>query len=272
MKAKITVISVCALVLMGLALAPTPADTSVVKEGLVGYWTFDTVDVKGKTVKDAVGANDGTIDGSPTQTKGKVGQALRLGGLPEAVTVPSPADNSLNFGNDKDFTLMAWIQVSKEPEGGQSTIMSKGDGGGNNRFLLKVRDGGINLSLADDKPASVDIRSEGKVIDGKWHHILLSIDRDKETQLYIDGVKDPVGGNTSVATNLTSDTPLVIGASNKPDGSRRRYFEGLIDEVAIYNRALNEREIKQNATATDGLAVNPLGKLSLTWGGIKSAQ
>ena len=160
MKAKITVISVCALVLMGLALAPTPADASVVKEGLVGYWTFDTVDVKGKTVKDAVGANDGTIDGSPTQTKGKVGQALRLGGLPEAVTVPSPADNSLNFGNDKDFTLMAWIQVSKEPEGGQSTIMSKGDGGGNNRFLLKVRDGGINLSLADDKPASVDIRSE----------------------------------------------------------------------------------------------------------------
>ena len=167
---------------------------------------------------------------------------------------------------------MAWIQVSKEPEGGQSTIMSKGDGGGNNRFLLKVRDGGINLSLADDKPASVDIRSDGKVIDGKWHHILLSIGRDKETHLYIDGVKDPVGGNTSIATILTSDTPLVIGASNKPDGSRSRYFEGLIDEVAIYNRALNEREIKQNATATDGLAVNPLGKLSLTWGGIKSAQ
>ncbi|MBC8235184.1 hypothetical protein H8E77_37035, partial [bacterium] len=51
------------------------AEAQAVKEGLVSYWTFDQADIKGKTVKDVWGDNDGTIIG-PKIVKGKVGEAL----------------------------------------------------------------------------------------------------------------------------------------------------------------------------------------------------
>ena len=62
---------------------------------------------------------------------------------------------------------------------------------------------------------------------------------------------------------------MYIGASVRIGEATRRYFEGLIDEVGIYNRVLTENEIAKNFNS-QGLAVHSQEKLTTTWGNIKA--
>ena len=56
-----TLIIIFALTVITLALQTNPAKSQIVTDGLVSYWTFDSADIKDKTVKDVWGDNDGTI-------------------------------------------------------------------------------------------------------------------------------------------------------------------------------------------------------------------
>ncbi len=248
--------------------------SQVVEDGLVSYWSFDDTDVRGDIVKDLVGGNDGTILGSPKLVKGKIGDAMEFGGEPEAIDVTSPANGSLDFGEDQDFTMMAWIKVDNPPElgGGQSTIISKGDGGGNARILWKIVGTKLQMTIANESGAGpkIDFNSNSDIVDGNWHHVVFVSDRSDSTRIYIDKKLDAEGG-PSEGTDVTTESPLYIGASVRIGKTTRRYFVGLIDEVGIYNRVLTEDEIEFNYNA-EGLAVNPQKKLAITWSEIKVAR
>lgn len=257
-----------------LVLQTNFLESQVVEKGLVSYWSFDAADVKGDTVKDIVGSNDGTIVGAPKHVKGKFGEAFEFGGEPDVIDVASPANGSLDFGDDKDFSMMAWIKVDKPPElgGGQSTIISKGDGGGNARILWKIVGTKIQVTIANEGGGGpkIDFNSVSDVVDGNWHHVVFVSDRSDATRIYIDGKLDAEGG-PSEGTDVTTESPLFIGASVRIGKATRRYFEGLIDEVGIYNRALTDDEIEWNFNS-EGLAVSPQKKLAIAWGEIKVSR
>lgn len=267
MNGKITLILAMAI----LVLQTHSVESQVVRDGLVSYWSFDAADVKGNTVIDLVGGNDGTILGAPKQVAGKFGTAFKFSGDPDAIDIGSPANGSLDFGEDTDFSMMAWIKVDKPPEldGGQSTIISKGDGGNNARILWKIITTQVNVTIANEAGAGpkLVLASVKEVVDGKWHHVLLVSDRSDVTRIYIDGKFDAEGGETE-GTDITTESHMYIGASVRIGEATRRYFEGLIDEVGIYDRALTEDEVERNFDAK-GLAVNPQKKLAITWGEIK---
>jgi len=261
----------CIIAVVLLAHDAPQAVAQVVEKGLVSYWSFDKTDVEGKVVKDSWGQNDGVFFGAPKQVPGKVGEAFRFNGPDDAIDVASPADGSLDFGDDKDFSMMAWIKLSTEPalDGGQSTIISKGDGGNNARILWKIKGKLVLVTLANEiaggpKP---DFTSKKEVVDGKWHHVVLIGERSKSTRIYIDGILD-VEGPASKGCDVTTESPLFIGASVRVGKKTRRHFLGLIDEVGIYNRVLSLAEIKRNMAA-QGLTVRLLGKLAATWANIK---
>lgn len=259
------------LALAILVLQTNPLESQVVRNGLVSYWSFDAADVKGNTVIDLVGSNDGTILGAPKQVASKFGKAFKFNGNPDAIDIGAPANGSLDFGDDADFSMMAWIKVDKPPEldGGQSTIISKGDGGNNARILWKIITTQVNVTIANEAgggPKVVLASTEG-VVDGKWHHVLFVSDRSNATRIYIDGKLDAEGGATK-GTDITTESRMYIGASVRVGEATRRYFEGLIDEVGIYDRALTENEVKRNFDAK-GLAVSPQKKLAIAWGEIK---
>ncbi|MYG00383.1 LamG domain-containing protein [Candidatus Poribacteria bacterium] len=270
MNAKICLI----LVISILVFNTIPLESQVVEEGLVSYWSFDDADVRGDIVKDLVGGNDGTILGAPKHVKGKVGKAFEFGGEPDAIDVTSPANGSLDFGVDKDFTMMAWFKVDEPPtlDGAQSTIISKGDGGNNARILWKIVQTKIQVTIANEAGGGpkIDFNSVSDIVDGNWHHVVFVADRSDSTRIYIDGELDAEGG-ASEGTDVTTESPLFIGASVRIGKTTRRYFEGLIDEVGIYDRVLTEDEIEHNFNS-EGLAVSPQEKLAIAWGEIKDSR
>ena len=269
MNGKITLVLALAI----LILQTNPSQSQVVRDGLVSYWSFDAADVEGDTVKDTVGGNDGTIVGAPKQVAGKFGQAFKFSGKPDAIDIGAPADGSLDFGDDTDFSMVAWIKVDKAPEldGNQSTIVSKGDGGGNARILWKINTTKVSVTIShiQDGPTSHFLGGKD-VTDGKWHHVLFVADRSDPTRLYINGKFD-AEGQESDDIDITTESRMYIGASVRIGETTRRYFEGLIDEVGIYDRALTDDEIERNYNAK-GLAVSPQKKLAITWGEIKASR
>ncbi|MDE0086033.1 MAG: LamG domain-containing protein [Candidatus Poribacteria bacterium] len=262
------------LALAILVLQTNSLMSQVVEDGLISYWSFDAADVRGNTVKDIVGGNDGTIVGAPKHVKGKISEAFEFGGEPDVIDVASPANGSLDFDEDQDFSMMAWIKVDKPPEldGGQSTIVSKGDGGNNARILWKIIGTQVNVTIANEAGGGpkLVLASAKEVVDGKWHHVLFVSDRSDTTRIYIDGKLDAEGGETK-GTDITTESPLFIGASVRIGKTTRRYFEGLIDEVGIYNRVLTDNEIERNFNSK-GLAVSPQEKLAIAWGQIKISR
>jgi hypothetical protein len=222
-----------------------------------------------KSNKDGWGNNDGTIVGGSKIAAGKVGEALEFNGVDQYVGVGSPADGSLDFGQDMDFTIAAWVNVPDLP-GDQYAIVGKGDRGGNNRTLFKILSGG-NIIFTLAEPKEVDVNGVENVVDGEWHYLVAVVDRDKFFRVYVDEILDTEGGPSDGA-NLDTESPLFIGKSHQNGTDPRRFFKGLIDEVCIYDRALSEDEILQNLAAK-GLAVSSsTEKLALTWGEMKVSR
>ena len=184
----------------------------VVENGLVSYWSFDSADVQGSIVRDLVGGNDGRVLGDPQHISGKFGDAFQFGGEPDAIDIGSADDGSLDFGEDKDFSMMAWIKVDNPPEldGGESTIISKGDGGNNARILWKIRATQVFVTIANESGGGpkVNFTSAMDVVDGNWHHVVVVADRSDWTRVYIDGKFDAEGG-ASEGTDVYHRVPYV---------------------------------------------------------------
>ena len=235
---------------------------NIVENGLVSYWSFD-----GGTAEDLFGDNDGTIEGSPAVVDGKVGDALEFDGVDDFVDMGDPADGSLDFGDEKDFSIAAWIKISEVSD--QYTIVGKGDDGGNARLLFKVHSSHLLLTLANGAGNNVD--AVESVADEEWHYVVAVTERKVFTNIYVDAELYAEGGPSNGA-NLDTEASFFIGKSHNDstDLSPRRFFKGVIDEVCVYNRALSAEEVQQNFEAK-GLAVSAADRLTLTctWGEIK---
>ena len=104
----------------------------------------------------------------------------------------------------------------------------------------------------------------------RWYHVVGVQDEkvSKQAILYVDGLpknKVPLGNKVK-----EKETDLKIGARNWAGGDVQQFFKGIIDEVAIFNRALTKDEIKQAMKGLESIfAVNDYGKLAVTWSAIK---
>mgnify|MGYP001616097875 CR=1 FL=1 len=241
------------------------AKADMVTDGLVGYWSLDEETIKGDTVEDVWGENDGTIKGSPKEIGGKIGEALKFDGDD---SVDIPGTQSLNFNSKKELTVTAWANVgAKEPvigvvAGCCGTIVAQRDA---NSWALRY-DG---RNPGDDMEFIVSPGWQGdggfgapRFKKGEWHHLTGVVDRTK-LLLYVDG---------ELLKEMPFAGPMVSDSSEAEIGhAGDGGFVGLIDEVAIYNRALSAKEVKQNFQSK-GLAVAPAGKLATRWGQIKVSR
>ena len=223
---------------------------------VVGVWLFD--EGNGKMVKDASGqGRDGDIVGEVAWANGKFDAALEFDGGHVSV----PHDNDMNL---RQWTMTAWIKVPKIVEPYQ-VILGK-EAWPNRNYTMWIRPDVMTFGFTLPGGAQ-DLQVGSKqVTDDKWHFVVGVYD-EKNLIPYVDGERfNPRGAAGKPATN---DAPLIIGAQG-PDG-KNGPLKGIIDEVAVYNTALDEDEI---AEVMEGLAdrfhaVAAAEKLAVTWGALK---
>jgi len=211
-----------------------------------GYWKFD--EGEGKVVHDTLGNHPaGTFHGKPEWEDGRSGRAIRLGGKTSAVTIERPQTKQALGGDPPSFSVSVWIKAAREqPTGSVGIISTFSERRPPYRgFGLHFRTNN-RVYFALEKAESVC--TPQSLNDDKWHHIVAVYDSKTRTpELWVDGKGPSRGHKTGFAP---SSSPIRLGQyySTIWAGS----YAGLIDEVRIFDKTLNEEEIKRLATATMG--------------------
>jgi hypothetical protein len=219
---------------------------------VAGIWLFD--EGSGNIAKDTSGnKNDGKLMGDPKWVNGKFGKALQFDSkVPNFVEIPD--SDSLNVIK---LTFSAWIRLVNPV--GENVILMKQ----NAYFWVLGADQTVqsNLFLAGAWGAVPRYTAKTKIIVDTWTHIAYTYDGLK-ARFYLNGAFDgevaTPGGNVGVSTSA-----LRIGERIDPTAGNS--FDGVIDDIMIFNDVQSEADIK----GLSSTAVEPAGKLTITWGELR---
>ena len=240
-------------VVVGVATFAYTAEAQVVRDGLVSYWSFE-----GGDVADMVGDNNGTIEGDPEIVAGRIGDALKFDGN-DSVTFPA---TGVPTGNSP-VSWSAWFKREVTDGGAVQYIATYGIAGCCGQFFGIGTRGG-DMVFMTQWGGGFDVF--GPVISiGDWHHVVAVYNGSQNDTIYLNG-EEVASQDLDEAPNYVDTNPGAIGSN--PDLGE--FYEGLIDDVGLYNRALSADDVAQNFLAT--VAVERAGKLTSTWANIKVSK
>ena len=230
-----------------------------IEDGLGGHWTFDKSDTDAKTAKDALGEHDGEILGAPKIVEGIVGEALSFNGEEDYVVMGAATEG-------QNVTYAMWIKVETLPAGPKVVIWDDDPQGGGDSWLELLADGTLQTQRAGDGFGV--FKTVTPVEEGEWTHITFVADGDSEKKvLYLNGEADAEADGVINSRDTRSHVVVAVG-HDRNAFIKPLYFEGEIDDVAVYHRALDEKEVQENYQIA--FDVEPVGKLAVTWGTIKA--
>lgn len=214
-------------------------DPGALSNGLAAYYKTDEAAGATNAIDSSGNANTGTYTNGATTTVGKFGNGASLDATDDYITVAD--SNSLDIANQ--LTVSAWIKADAADLGNYATIVSKrhSEGDPYNDWIIDTGPTGIIREFcitadAGGGPTSGQWCLSGGSLTTAWTHIVGTYDGTTQ-KIYIDGV---LTASQDVSITLaTSDQPLRIGSSNGTE----EYFDGVIDETRVYNRALSQAEI-----------------------------
>ncbi|HIE28658.1 TPA: LamG domain-containing protein [Candidatus Poribacteria bacterium] len=266
---KLTFISV-SLIILGLVFS-SPGYT-VDKESIVLAWTFE--EGQGTTVKDLSGnGNDGEIVGGQWAT-GKFGGGYEL--LGADTSIASATANGVgatylaetlwvkynNFDTENQFGYISCTGTASARFFYFSTWVSGGPPHDGIHLGTIKTDGGWGRGIGVPS---------GVFQPDQWYFVAGVINNETGvTRAYVDG---ELRHEQNFDIGDTPGTPTEIWVGGTPEGYQ--WINGTIDEVAFYNVALTEDDINSimnNGLATVVAAVDPLSKLTTTWGKIKNVR
>ncbi len=243
MRNKILVVGIVGWFAIGaLMISPNVMDYSKaasIESEVVAWYHFDEGD--GITVSDSSGnGNHGTIYGA-TWTDGISGKALKFDGVDDYVSIADSPDLDI----DTTITIEAWLKQDTIDTVDRSVIVKGSLDSSRCNYDLRILDGKIRFLIRDALGFKAYSTTNAELIAGNWYHVVAvhTFGNALSTKIYVNGVEKPGSwifgdGNTPATLN---DDPLYIGTGNT---NLLNGFNGVIDEVCIYNRALGDDEIK----------------------------
>jgi hypothetical protein len=221
-----------------------------IADGLVALWNFDNEDFT-----DSVGIYNGEERGAdPIGFTGgpsaDFGQALTLDGIDQFVEITSGTPDDLAFA-DGSMSLSTWFRVGAFDKSWQA-LVAKGEGS-NWRFARRGGENGLAIAAGSgDTPSATGAGAD--VNDGEWHHLVGVANQTFGTMIYIDG--ELASSNTGQESVLTANgSPMMIGDN---PGAVGRSWNGDIDDVALWSRALSASEVSALAAgplSTEGTTI-----------------
>ena len=239
--------------LLVVAVVQFVLSSQVMADDLVGWWKFD--EGAGEKIADSSGhGHDGKVFGATKWEKGYIGNgALKITNFQEGENITNGgvviADSPLL--RPSRFTVSMWANWPRGVK--QKALARLLQKGNDNKETFTILGGGKADNRGDSEPAvffaiaaeprgsSYNIGGPGTLEGGKWHHVAATYD-GSDMVLYVDGRlagKNTIGEVKFIAVE---GEPLVIG--NRPPNMDRG-FNGIVDDVRMYNRALSAQEIRK---------------------------
>jgi hypothetical protein len=203
----------------------------------ISHWKFD--EGSGTIAYDSAGNNDGTIYGA-AWTTGQIDGALDFDGVDDYVKVT----DSPELDGMQQITLSAWININSWKTGEAARIISKRHHPNNSyEMAIDTSLGYPNMVVAFYCQNAVsDIHSpQNSIFLNQWY-LVTGTNNGNEQKLYINGIEV---ASASVFTGPINDTMVDLWFGRVTDGYVSSAFNGKIDDIRIYNRALTSEEIWQ---------------------------
>jgi hypothetical protein len=206
-------------------------------DGLIAHYAFDGIS---GPVIDSTGSYNGTNHGATRGVAGKFGNAFQFDGVNDYVDTLLPANIPVVS------TVSVWVKPTDPRDHGQvygSIDTTNGGKDGFNAFVGPDRKVGLIYQAANIRRAGI-YGPEGAVPQDGWTHVAWTVDSSQQVCIYVNGILS-VTGEISIAPT-SHDRALMFG-KGAFSGAGSHPFNGLIDEVRIYDRALSDAEVKQLA-------------------------
>ncbi|WP_165067747.1 Calx-beta domain-containing protein [Paludisphaera rhizosphaerae] len=209
-----------------------------VPDGLVSWWTGDG------TAADLKGVNNASLISGATYAAGKVGKAFSLDGVNDRVQLAD--SDSLKLTGS--MSIEGWIKVDTFPTSGHGEIFFRGDDrGGLDPYSLSVEpDGTLCFLVTNASNAGVTLKSP--IALGQFIHVAATLDdATGSMKLYMNGsLAAQMTTTIRPFRDLDPASNPSIGIGNHggyPSTPHNFPFDGLIDELSVYNRTLTPGEI-----------------------------
>lgn len=226
-------IAIVVIALASLLMAPATS----VRADIVGLWHLD--EGSGSTASDSSGnGNDGTLVGEPNWVAGLFDNALDFDGVSDYVQVPD--DPNLNIA---EGTWEAWINFGAIPSvvGDPMNPLAKA----NQYWIHAPTDDSIQVKVGVGGLRYVATTAPAFIEPDVWYHVAGTYDGET-LELYVDGQLED--SNTVPSGDIdTTDANLAIGTWSTPAD----FFQGIIDEVRIWDEALSADDISDSASLAD---------------------
>ena len=221
--------------------AETLSDDYTQDTGIVSWWYLDE---SSGTRYDGSGSNNLSDTNTNVTSFSTTGASVKEGAAAADFENSASEDAHLSIAHGPqtglditgNLTLVAWFRLESTAE--TQDIVAKDGATGNEGYHLRYNNNGwVDFILSDDGTNNTVVSGSITVSAGTWYHAVGVYD-GSTMKLYINGASDatPVSYSSGIHNNTA---PFTIGCRN----GNAQFFDGQIDEVAVFNRALTADEV-----------------------------
>jgi len=224
---------------------------AAIRDNLIAYWPFD--ETSGIITADlTTNANPGVLHNFPTNNSqwvtGVIGHALQFRGpafrdYVRVANYPKPLTN---------ISVAAWVWADARPNWASIAKNWGGGAAGQFHFGFTANDGDLSCYLGLSTGATPSQRELAPFPVGKWQHVAFTAD-GRTLKIYRNGAQV---GSVAYFGGLVASPLSAVGIGVKlddaglaPDSGAPGYWQGKMDDLGIWNRALNTAEISDIVTA-----------------------
>ena len=213
---------------------------STLNDGLVAYYPFN-----GNANDESGNGNNGVVNGATLTTDrfGNSGKAYSFDGINNYINIPH--NSIFDFGTNINFSFSFWIKTSANQSNigliGKETASNPGQG-----CQIMILSNKPRFDFMTAGPNEIEFSGTTTINNGLWHNIVLTANRTANViNFYKDGVINSsiIDQNLSIG-NVSNPSSLKIGVERVLGN----FFNGSLDDIRIYNRALTQEEISYLAT------------------------
>lgn len=213
--------------------------TTPTSEAPIASYAFD--DGGGETAEDYAAEHDATLEGA-VWGEGKYGPGLEFDGKESCLRIPTAAVLELR----NDFTIEAWVRPQKSAKSMPLIFKEASTGYSYALYAGASESGKAQGFVAENSESASKVASPASLPSAAWSHVALTSDGGT-LRLYVGG---ELVDSTTTGAAEESKGDLRIGCSQ----NLAQHFEGRIDEVRLYSRALSGEEIKHDRETSIGEA------------------